>query len=430
MMQINPPGRAAPPVIGVIYDVGSASLATLRAAAGRHYEIVFICDREIPHVAEHFSEAQRYARVLDVTGSDISQRIEAVRALSPAAVLTFSEYRLMEVALLCHALGLPGHSVQQVKLLTDKFAQRQRLAQAGVQETLCIELHPGQPISLPQHFSWPAVLKPRSGAGSLNTVRVTSRPALDEALSQLPADRVYVLETYLAGDKRVAGEGWGDYVSVESLHSAQGSRQVCVTGKFPLASPFRETGMVLPATLAAGEIDAILTLEAAAIQALGITNGVTHSEIKLTASGPRIIEVNGRLGGYVPEILKRATGVNLVQCAFELALGREPRLPEICFNDRVYYQYFLTPPAAVNGSLRAVHGLDDIAAIDGVLQVESRAQAGDLFTDITGTQSLLGIVYGEAESHQALLHNVGLIDARFRPEFSQPGENALRAEAL
>jgi len=410
------------PLIGVVYDLGSASLATIRAAAGRDFEIVFICDQAISHVAEYFDQAMQYARVLDITDRSEVEILIAIRELKLSGILTFSEYRLMDVARYSSALGLLGNNKDITHLLTNKFAQRQRLSDLGVQKTICVELGELQSNvdwkTVLVDFPFPAVLKPSSGAGSLNTVRVDSLSQLENELNIQPRDKEYVLESYLAGDSSIAGENWGDYVSVESIHTPNISQQVCVTGKFPLSPPFRETGMVLPCTLDDSVINEVLQLEASAIKALGVNSGITHTEIKLTALGPRIIEVNGRLGGYVPEILKRASGINLVKYALELSVGRELQIPNVEFNG-VHYQYFLTPPELTQGALLEVNGLDYIAEGNGVLQVEMQVNVGDWVDYQKGTQSLLGIIYGEADSHQNLQENIASIKKSFRPEFSQ-----------
>jgi hypothetical protein len=62
-------------------------------------------------------------------------------------------------------------------------------------------------------------------------------------------------------------------------------------------------------------------------KALGFTDGVTHTEIKLSPTGPKVIEVNGRLGGgMIPYLGLLATGVDTGLAAADVACGREPRV--------------------------------------------------------------------------------------------------------
>jgi biotin carboxylase len=389
-----------PPTVAVMHDLGSASATTIRAAAGRQFELVFVCDRARAHVAATIAEARRCARVIDVTGQSWDERVAAVRAVEPSGVVTFSEFALRDTARMAGALGLSGHSEAVVELLTDKLAQRSVLASAGVQATRCAIV--GSDLrAAAVAVGFPAVLKPRVGAGSAHTFRIESLDDLEQRWRDVPPGVEFVLEEMLCGDPEVAGASWGDYVSVESVHAPAGSHQVCITGKFPLAEPFRESGMVLPCTLPVSVADDVLALEAAAIAAIGVAHGVTHTEIKLTASGPKIIEINGRLGGYVPEILKRSSGISLVHAALALAVGRDPSLPPTRHTD-VCYQLFLAPPSGIRGTFVRTDGLAEMAALPGVIQVEERVRAGDLVDYQQGTQSLLGIVYGHAPDHEAL----------------------------
>jgi hypothetical protein len=59
--------------------------------------------------------------------------------------------------------------------------------------------------------------------------------------------------------------------------------------------------------------------------ALGFTDGATHTELKLTPAGPRLIEVNGRLGGdLIPYLGLRATGIDPGLAAAAVACGLPP----------------------------------------------------------------------------------------------------------
>ncbi len=410
------------PRVAVVYDLGSATENDILAAAHRLCEVVFVADFDRPGAAAARQSMLALGEVVDVTGRDPRERLRLLREAAVDGVVTYSEYQLAETARMAHGLGLPYHAVELIPALVDKLVQRRILAEAGVQATRCAVIgdDPARALDL---VGVPAVIKPRIGAGSLHTTRVDSAEEFLATAAARPAGIEFVAEQMLEGDPRVAGGFWGDYVSVESVHTGSASRQVCVTGKFALAEPFRETGMLLPATLSQEAAAEVLALEAAAVRALGIRHGITHTEIKLTPDGPRIIEVNGRLGGYVPEILRRATGINLVRIALDVALGGEPRIPAARHRG-VTYQYFLTPPA-VAGTLASVSGLSELAELPGVRNVEANAEPGRLVDWREGTQSHLGVVFGTAPDHDTLRTVAESITATFRPVFApQAGAGA------
>jgi biotin carboxylase len=61
--------------------------------------------------------------------------------------------------------------------------------------------------------------------------------------------------------------------------------------------------------------------------ALGYADGITHTELKLTPAGPKLVEVNARLGGdLIPYLGLRATGVDPGRAAAAVACGQPPEV--------------------------------------------------------------------------------------------------------
>lgn len=110
-----------------------------------------------------------------------------------------------------------------------------------------------------------------------------------------------IVEEYLPGRD---DQPLGDYVAVECAVDG-GVVALAVTGKLRLLPPFRETGQFWPARLPADEREEIIDLAVAALEALDVRTGLAHVEIKLTPAGPRVIEVNGRLGGLQVDLAQR-----------------------------------------------------------------------------------------------------------------------------
>lgn len=416
MMAGTPRADRQRPLLAVVYDRGSASPSTIVSAARRACDVVFVCDAARPRAAENLAAVRGHAGVIDVTGLRSHERVAAVRAASPDGILTFSEHQLGATAEIAAGLGLPFHDRDTVAVLTDKLAQRRALSRAGVDATRSAIIDRDAAAAL-DAVGLPAVVKPRGGAGSADTMRVDTREEYAAAVGALAPGTPFVLEELLDGDPSVAGACWGDYVSVESVSTPAGCRQICVTGKLPLAEPFRETGMFLPCTLSDGVMAEVLNLERAALRALGVRYGVTHTEIKLTANGPRLIEVNGRIGGYVPEILRRASGIDLVRLAIQVALGGEPTVPAARHRE-VTYQLFLAPPAEMR-VLKSLDGIDDVAALPHVRNIEVRATPGQALDWRDGTEGHLGVVYGSTPDHAALRDAVESILATVRPRYGR-----------
>lgn len=419
---VHPGAPSHRPLLVVLYDLGSATPVKILSASRPLCDVVFFCDRNRPHVAGHVDAMRQYATVVETTGMTSDQVREQLLALAPAGVLTFSEYQLALTAELAAAAQLPFHHPDVVPALVDKLRQRELLAAAGVQCTRCVVVRtPEQAAAAAAEIGGPVVVKPRFGAGSTDTCRAEDPAGCAAAVARFLADNPrsageFVVEQLLVGDPAVAGAFWGDYVSVESVVQGGDIQPVCVTGKFRLAEPFRETGMLLPATLSSELVEEVIGLEQRALRAVGVRHGITHTEIKLTPDGPRIIEVNGRLGGYVGEILQRAARYDLMRVAVQVALGQPVRVPTLRWR-QLAYQYFLTPPAGRN-RLVSLAGVDEVAALAGVRTVEVHAQPGQRLDWRDGTQGHLGIVYGSAPDHEALRAVVEQIDSRLRPVYA------------
>ena len=390
------------PLLVVLHDLGSADPADIMASAG-DADVLFVCDRASPYVDAHFSELAGYAPVLDMTGAGV---VDSVMALEPAGVVTFSDFQLGAAASVAAACGLPGHSPAVAATLTDKSAQRRAMRAAGVQATGSVVVrHESQAAAAVAEVGLPAVVKPRHGAASVHTSLVGSVTECAGAIADFRharppgVGRELVVEELLVGDPSVAGPFWGDYVSVESIVCDGDVRHVCVTGRTALAEPFRETGCFVPCTLPGPVADAVLGLATRALRALGVQRAVTHTEIKLTAAGPRVIEVNGRMGGFVGKVLRRSTGYDLLASAIRLALGEPVSAPSLRFGE-VAFCCQLTAPASA--SRLPVIDAGRLGRLPGVEHVDLQAGAGDPADWRAGSLACAGHVYGAVADHGRL----------------------------
>jgi len=398
------------PRVGVLLDFGAATPMSILAAARGRYEVVFLCDRALPYVTALVDELGELGEVCDITGRSGDRLGDRVAGLRLDGLTTFSEAQIRRTADLAERNAFAYLSPSSAVAVTDKYVQRELLVRAGLPTPRCQAV--ADPAGLPSALAavgLPAVLKPRVGAGSARTCRVDSLIEATDRLREFQAGPgPFVLEEVLPGDPSVAGPGFGDYVSVESVTVAGSVRHIEITGKFPLAPPFRETGYVVPATLSAGWRRAVFELTEAALRALGVTAGVTHTEVKLTPAGPRLIEVNGRLGGYVADLVRRARRVDLVRSALAAALGHGEDVPELGYRQHAF-QYFLT--AAMEATtLRRLDGVDRLSRVPGIRYVEVFRKAGDRLDWRLGTLGYLGIVHGSAADHDGVLALVAIVD--------------------
>ncbi|MEH1016515.1 ATP-grasp domain-containing protein [Micromonospora sp. CPCC 206060] len=389
------------PTLAIVFGFGSATALEIAGSAHGLCDLVFVCDPASPYTAESLPLLESLGRVVPTTGRVAV--VEQLRKLDVSGILTFADSGLATAAQLAESLRLSFHSAETAMLLADKHRQRRRLASHKVPSArFAVVGSPADAAPALATVGVPAVLKPRSGAGSRNTVLVSSAGELDAAVTAAFAagDRDLVLEEYLIGDSTIAGPAWGDYVSVESLVLDGRVAHLGVTGKPPLAEPFRETGAFFPSTLSDSVQRQACGVTTRALHALGVTSGVAHTELKLTAAGPHVIEVNGRLGGYVNDVFTRSTGISPLRMALCAALRTVGDVPQPA-PATVAYQFRLAPPVWAT-TVSGISGVPETMALAGVRRVELLCRPGDEVDWRHGTVSAVAVVHGEAPDHAAL----------------------------
>jgi biotin carboxylase len=185
----------------------------------------------------------------------------------------------------------------------------------------------GDLASIENEVGWPAILKPRSAQGSRYTFLAPDRAELARLLEALgPGRPDMVLEGYLADDPARAEGSYAAYVSVESVVASGVISHLALTGRFPLAENFRETGFFIPAALGEAERADVLSLATAAIEALGV----------------------------------HAAGVPLLELTLRLALGEQIRIDGPVATERIGYRFFLQPPA-VSATVATIEGINRVS---------------------------------------------------------------------
>ncbi|MDA8297062.1 MAG: ATP-grasp domain-containing protein [Actinomycetota bacterium] len=432
-MKVGRACGAAVPRVAVPYDAASFSPLQIAEAADGRCELVWVITRPLAELGSMGRLLTRLGRVVAVDGEDAEAAEAAASTLAehaPVGIVTFSHDQLVFSAALAEQLGLAFNDRAAILNCVDKLAQRRAMAAAGLDMPAVFELtldgRARPDLARLADFPFPAVLKPRAGHGSLETFFASDAKELIQLVEHGGADGApvgageYVLEQFLDGTLGGYGAVCGqvaDYVSVESAVFAGECRHLAVTGKFPLSEPFRETGNFMPSLLqgdARAEVEALATR---ALQALGVRFGIMHTEIKLTPAGPRVIEVNPRVGGgSISELFEFRTGRSLMHLALGIALGEAPAVAELVDAGIAYSLYLQPPPWARH--LEALEGLTEVSAIPGVRQVALNRQPPHPVDWRSGSQGYVATVRGIAASHEQLLANRVAILERLRPLYA------------
>ncbi|WP_208885103.1 acetyl-CoA carboxylase biotin carboxylase subunit family protein [Streptomyces sp. PBH53] len=343
--------------------------------------------------------------------SDALLEVAARRQVN--GVLSFSERTATDVHVAAEKLGLPGTPADAARRLQSKLDQRRQMMAAGIPTPAFRAIESLEDLrKAAEQIGKPCVLKPQVGVGSASVHPVEpgcdlSRlwQSVEESYLADPrgtGTRHFVLEERLIGTLAHPDSRFGDQVSVESLVQNGATTHLAVTDKLPLVPVFRETADITPSTLPETLLKEIRSLATAAITTLGLDNCAVHTEMKLTADGPRVIEVNGRVGGGVTQMLHYAADFDIVSALADIATGVPARIQEPLKFRRCAAYLTPQPPVGVRTVSKAP-SQEDLMAIEGVVSAQVLKRTGDPVDWRIGTAAQVAAVYATGDTPAELI---------------------------
>jgi biotin carboxylase len=392
------------------------ALAGSADAAG--CDLVWVIDSSAVRSEWFLVLVRRLGMTIDIAGMSDDEAADALRPCQPDGIISYADSLIPTASALAARLGLEYHDAATAARLTDKFSQRQALLDGGLPVPRFVVV-PSNPTphdveALVAGVDFPVVVKPRRGAASRNTSLVRDAAELqvllaDLGMSDCASEPSIVIEEYFPGASPPPSPHFADYVTVESVVAAGQISHVAVAGRFPPAEPFRESGFFIPSDFSTSDTKDVLAVATMAVSALGIRTGFLNTEIKMTPSGPRVIEVNGRLGGSAPAMMAQAAGVDLVELSQRVALGEHVVFDGLVPTDRVGCLFYVQAPQWAS-KVMSVEGLDRLRAHPGVDTVFLNRQPGDEVDWRKGSQEFVFSVLGAAPDHEGVLEMKGFID--------------------
>ncbi|MFD5364593.1 ATP-grasp domain-containing protein [Streptomyces tendae] len=332
---------------------------------------------------------------LELDTSDLDTVVSACRGLAEgtglAGITSSSEYFVADAARAAARLGLPAADGDAIARCRSKDLQRAALAAHGVPVPAWTAVSDvAAAVRAADAVGHPVVLKPVSGSGSSGVrlcrdraeteewARVLFERATDERGNAVPA-RVLV-EAAVDGPEFSVETFDGDVVTVVAKHTAP-------------APHFVETGHDIPAPLDAGASAELGDTALAALKALGLGWGAAHTEIRRSADGPVVIEVNPRLaGGMIPVAVRAATGTDLVDAVIARAAGLDTPPGAAVPEAGAGHAAVRFVMAAGEGRVKAVTGIREAGTAPGVVVAVPTAVVGRQVRITHSFQDRLGCV--------------------------------------
>ena len=192
--------------------------------------------------------------------------------------------------------SIPGTSVRTAWLCRDKPSMKEVLRAAGVPTAASTAASTAEEVrSFAREVGYPLILKPRSGAGALDTTRVDDDGELEAALGMFGAQQVdsIAVEEFVEGH-----EGFYDTLSIDGAPALD-----FVSHYFPNVLEAMRTRWISPQFVATNRIDSVADYQELrdmgrrVNEALGIGTSATHMEWFFGPKGLRFSEIGCRPPG-------------------------------------------------------------------------------------------------------------------------------------
>ena len=248
------------------------------------------------------SQLTHYHRVPSVV--DVQAMTEAVRWIQSKVWVD-----KLEATIEAHTLAaaevrenctIPGTSVRTTWLCRDKPSMKEALRAAGVPTAASTAADTaGEVYAFADSVGYPLILKPRSGAGAQDTVRVDDQHELDVALASFAASHTasIAVEEFVEGH-----EGFYDTISIDGEPALD-----FVSHYYPNVLEAMRSRWISPQFVATNRVDAVTDyaqlrdMGRRVNAALGIGTSATHMEWFFGPKGLRFSEIGCRppgVGGW------------------------------------------------------------------------------------------------------------------------------------
>lgn len=293
-------------------------------------------------------------------------------------------------------MGIPTSPLRSVEVLTQKDLFRNFLKNHGFNTPRFQGFNTyEEALQDIMEFSFPVMVKPVDSSGSKGVTKIYSADALltavEEALSYSRVKRFIIEEFIVKQGYQVSGDGF----SVEGkllftsygneLYDGNGLREYVALGEF------------WPSLFSQETLDTIDNELQRLITALGMRTTAYNIEVIVDVSGKvYILELGPRNGGsYIPQLIKYATGVDLVEYTIRAAMGEDCSDLRRTNTVGFWSNYMLL--SKESGRYQSIW-MDEAFRINNLLEVHCTYNAGDEVHAYKNTTHSLGTILFKASS--------------------------------
>ena len=340
-----------------------------------------------------------------VSTTDKEAILEVARKEQIDGILAYaSDPAAPTAAYVAQKLGLPGSPYRSVELLCNKDQFRKFLAD----NNFCTPKAKGyrsteealSDISA-SAFKMPVIVKPVDSSGSKGVGRIDTmeeaQSALDYAMSFSRDKRIIVEEYVEMFGYQIAGDGLSvDGKLVFRYFANDHFNPACVNPFVPISASFPYNMPQWVQDKVHDEIQRLISL-------LGMKTTTYNFDLRIDEDyNVFLMEVAPRDGGnYIPQIIRYATGVDLVDCSVLAAMGES--IDTSRFGTPSGFWAYYAVHSLHDGILEAIE-IDEDVLKNNIVENHILKKPGDRIQAFTGANTTLGILLMKFESMEQMLH--------------------------
>jgi D-alanine-D-alanine ligase len=253
---------------------------------------------------------------------------ELVKTTKIDGVITFWENAVPLAATLAERFGWIGNSPQAALNARNKYLTRQTLENAKLgkyQPAWALIKNHGDLEKAAARIGFPLVLKPAWGVKSQFVVKLDSLDEAKKAFDYIKTNMTPSFDPIYKHGTDILAEAFMDGAEIDLDLLVQGGELKfhAFNDNFPTKEPFFvETGDAMPSRHEDKDLADTLKMAKEVVKALGLTSGALHLEAKITPEGPKLVELNARMGGdYLYDWIKTIWEVDIIEEASKIAVG-------------------------------------------------------------------------------------------------------------
>ena len=322
--------------------------------------------------------------------------LEAAKRQKIDGIMTLAtDMPVRSIAMVAKEMGLIGISEKTAIQTTNKVEMRKALKKENVPIPLFFKVSDINDFLIAvekiRNSNYRCIVKPADNSGSRGVTFITDYNS-DNLIDIFKYSKKYSR----SGDLIVEEFMEGPEVSVETLSIDGICHIIQITDKLTTGAPyFVETGHSQPSKLPKLVQDSIEKLAKKANRAVGIMSGPSHTEIKITKDGPKIIELGARLGGdnITTHLVPLSTGMDMIKSCIQIALGEKADFYRR-FEKASAIRYFKVE----EGRIKKIEGIEKARGIQGVQQVNFKLNEGEYIPKIKSSIDRCGYVISQANT--------------------------------